>query len=117
MAVAHSIFDALASSCCICQWEGANVAGVFHFEVDTDTPIHCGTWTAHIYVGNSTFGNFGEDFPCALVGGNPDFGLVPRVQILTDDWGEIRCLNLMKGITLSLVCIGERDSGRVLLWH
>jgi hypothetical protein len=87
MAVAHAIFDALASACYIYHWECADVARVLHFEVDTYAPIHCGAWTAHIYVGNSTFDDFGEDFSGTLVGGHTNFGLVARVQILTDDWG------------------------------
>jgi hypothetical protein len=82
-----------------------DVAVVIHFEVDTDAPVDAGAWTMDIEICHAAFHDFSEDFPCALVDGDSDSGLVARVEVLTDDGGQVGGGDFVECIAFLLVCV------------
>jgi hypothetical protein len=82
-----------------------NVAVVVHFEVDTDAPVDAGARTMDIKIRDAAFHDFGENFPCALIDGDSNSGLVARIEILTNDGWQVGGRDFVECIAFLLVCV------------
>lgn len=120
MTIAHAVLVAIAAAApprTIDNRQVADVAVVAHFEVDAETPVDGGAWAVDVEVGDAALDDLGEDLAGALVGSDADFWFVARVQVLPDDRGQVGGLDLVEGVALFFVRVGQRNAPRVAVWH
>lgn len=95
----------------------ADVSLVVDLQVDAEAPVDAGRGTVDVQVGDAALDDLGEDLAGALVDRHAHLGFVSRIEILADDGRELAGGDLVEDVALFLVCVGERDSAGVHVWH